>query len=107
LLTPSWSQTPWPRALGERDDSDELYVGLGCFRIEGCAGRRSALSGRRQLFLYARRMCIICVELAKQAMTPTEARRALGEMRVKLDSEHIAEVEKKLSQAEKATAQKP
>ena len=52
-------------------------------------------------------MCIICVELAKQAMTPAEGRRALGEMKVKLDSDHIAEVEKKLSQAEKAAPKKP
>jgi hypothetical protein len=52
-------------------------------------------------------MCIICVELAKQAMTPAEARRALGEMRVKLGREHVAEVETKLVEAEKADAQKP
>jgi len=50
-------------------------------------------------------MCIICVELAKQAMSPLEARRALSEMRVKLDREHVAEVEEKLAQAEKT--QKP
>ena len=53
-------------------------------------------------------MCIICVELAKQAMTPAEGRRALGEMKVKLDATHVAEVEKKLSQAEQqAAAKKP
>ncbi|MBS1122752.1 MAG: hypothetical protein H6Q90_4980 [Deltaproteobacteria bacterium] len=52
-----------------------------------------------------RSMCIICVELAKQAMSPLEARRALSEMRVKLDREHVAEVEEKLAQAEKT--QKP
>jgi hypothetical protein len=45
-------------------------------------------------------MCIICVELAKQAMTPSEARRALREMTVKLDEKHVAEVEAKLKQAE-------
>ncbi len=45
-------------------------------------------------------MCIICVELAKQAMTPLEARRALGEMRGKLDRGHVAEVETKLAEAE-------
>lgn len=43
-------------------------------------------------------MCIICVELAKQAMTPSEARRALREM-TKLDKEHVAEVEAKIDQA--------
>ncbi|MBL8949884.1 MAG: hypothetical protein JNK82_03845 [Myxococcaceae bacterium] len=52
-------------------------------------------------------MCIICVELAKRAMTPAEGRRALGEMKVKLDAAHVAEVEKKLSDAEKAGATKP
>jgi hypothetical protein len=52
-------------------------------------------------------MCIICVELAKQAMTPAEARRALGEMSVKLDRAHVAEVEKKLTEVEKAGTKKP
>jgi hypothetical protein len=51
-------------------------------------------------------MCLICVELAKNAITAAEGRRALGEMRVKLDKEHIAEVEQKLAEAEKA-ASKP
>jgi hypothetical protein len=55
---------------------------------------------------YAFRMCLICIELAKQAITPAEARRALGEMRVKLDRAHVAEVEQKLAEVEKA-AQKP
>lgn len=45
-------------------------------------------------------MCIICVDLAKQKLTAAEARRALGEMRTKLDKEHIAEIERKLSVAE-------
>ena len=48
---------------------------------------------------YTSVMCIICVELAKQAMTPSEARRALREM-TKLDKDHVAEVETKLRQAE-------
>jgi hypothetical protein len=52
-------------------------------------------------------MCLICVELAKNAMTATEGRRALGEMRVKLDARHIAEVEAKLAEAERAAKQKP
>jgi len=51
-------------------------------------------------------MCIICVELAKQAMTPSDARRALREMTGKLDREHVAEVETKLREAE-TTATKP
>lgn len=52
-------------------------------------------------------MCLICIELAKQAMTTTEARRALGEMRVQLDRAHLAEVEAKLDEADKAAAKKP
>ena len=46
-------------------------------------------------------MCIICVEVAKKAMTVDEGRRALGEMRTKL-GEHAVEVEEKLAEAEKA-----
>jgi hypothetical protein len=53
-------------------------------------------------------MCLICVDLAKEKLTTSEARRALGEMRVALDKEHVREVEAKLAEAErKATAQKP
>ncbi|HEY0991599.1 MAG TPA: hypothetical protein VGD80_31320 [Kofleriaceae bacterium] len=52
-------------------------------------------------------MCLICVELAKNAMTATEARRALGEMRVKLDAEHVAEVEAKLAEAERLAKRRP
>lgn len=52
-------------------------------------------------------MCLICVDLAKQKITASEARRALGEMRVKLDSEHIAEVEAKLVEAEEQEQTKP
>ena len=48
-------------------------------------------------------MCMICIELAKQKITAAEGRRALGEMRVKLDAEHVAEVERKLAEAEAAT----
>lgn len=44
-------------------------------------------------------MCLICVELAKQAMTASEGRRALGEMREKVGREHAAEVEQKLADA--------
>lgn len=49
-------------------------------------------------------MCLICVELAKQKMTASEGRRALGEMRVALDRAHVAEVEAKLDAAEAAEA---
>jgi hypothetical protein len=51
-------------------------------------------------------MCVICVELAKQSMKPSEARRALREMTGKLDRAHVAEVEAKLAEAE-ASAAKP
>jgi hypothetical protein len=46
-------------------------------------------------------MCLICIELAKNAMTVKEARRALGEMRVKVGDEHAAEVEAKVKEIEK------
>ena len=53
-------------------------------------------------------MCLICVDLAKEKLTASEARRALGEMRVKLDKDHVAEVEAKLAEAEaRATTAKP
>ena len=45
-------------------------------------------------------MCLICLDLDRAAMKPKEARRALGEMRVKLDEKHLAEVEKKIDDAE-------
>ena len=47
-------------------------------------------------------MCLICIELDRSAMNVKEARRALGEMRVKLDAAHVEEVEKKLDQADQA-----
>ncbi len=53
---------------------------------------------------YTPDMCIICVELAKQSMTLSEARRALREMTTKIDQAHVAEVEAKLKQAETGTA---
>lgn len=45
-------------------------------------------------------MCIICVDFERGAMRLGEARRALGEMRVKLEPEHAREVEQKLDEAE-------
>jgi hypothetical protein len=52
-------------------------------------------------------MCIICVDLARQVMTAKDGRRALGEMRGKLDAAHIAEVEAKLAEAEKTAKPRP
>ncbi len=52
-------------------------------------------------------MCLICVELAKNAMTAAEGRRALGEMRDKHDAEHATEAEAKLAEPEGAAKQKP
>lgn len=53
-------------------------------------------------------MCLICVDLAKEKLTAKEARRALGEMRMKLDGAHVAELEAKLAEAEaRAATSKP
>ena len=53
-------------------------------------------------------MCLICVEVAKAKMTASEGRQALREMRGGLDPAHVAEVEAKLAEAEKAeSAKKP
>jgi len=46
-------------------------------------------------------MCLICIELDKNAMNFREGRRALGEMRGGLDMKHIEEVEAKLDEAER------
>jgi len=45
-------------------------------------------------------MCLICVDFDKGKMTTAEARRALGEMVVKLDPKHVAEVERTLRDAD-------
>ena len=44
-------------------------------------------------------MCIICVELDKNKLTPWEAKRNLSEMRSNLDEKHAREVEEKISEA--------
>jgi hypothetical protein len=49
-------------------------------------------------------MCIICVDFDKGRMTSAEARRALGEMVVKLDPQHVAEVERTLRDADTAAS---
>ena len=52
-------------------------------------------------------MCLICIDFDRGALKLAEARRALGEMRVKLDADHIREVESKLDAAEQEEAKKP
>ena len=45
-------------------------------------------------------MCIICIELEKNKITPLEAQRRLSEMSFDLDLEHFLEVEDKIQEAE-------
>ena len=45
-------------------------------------------------------MCIVCLEFEKGRLTAKEARRALGEMVVKIGPAHAAEVERLLREAE-------
>jgi len=52
-------------------------------------------------------MCLICVEIAKSKMSVKEARAQLREMRLGMDRTHIAEVEARLDEVEKATSGKP
>jgi hypothetical protein len=54
-------------------------------------------------------MCIICIDLARGALRPNEARRALREMRDGLPPGHAKEVEQKVEEAEAqdAPAKKP
>ena len=44
-------------------------------------------------------MCIICVEMEKNRLSPWEAKRNLTEMVEKIGEEHAREVENKISQA--------
>jgi len=50
-------------------------------------------------------MCLICIDFDRGSLKVREARRALGEMRDKIDPEHVREVERKLDEAEKAEAE--
>lgn len=49
-------------------------------------------------------MCLICIDFDRGALKPFEARRALGEMRQKLDPHHAQEIEEKIAAAERAQA---
>jgi len=62
-----------------------------------CRASTGGLRGGHAEISYNFGMCIICVELAKQSMTPADARRALREMTSKLDQAHIAEVEAEIA----------
>ena len=44
-------------------------------------------------------MCIICIEMEKNKLTPWEAKRNLREMVEKIGPEHAREVENKISEA--------
>ncbi len=44
-------------------------------------------------------MCIICVEMDKNKLSPWEAKKNLGEMVEKIGQEHAIEVENKISEA--------
>lgn len=50
-------------------------------------------------------MCLICIDLDRMTMKAREARRALGEMRTKLDPAHVRDVEAKTREAEEREAQ--
>lgn len=43
-------------------------------------------------------MCIICIELEKNKITPLEARRSLAEMAFDIDLDHFFEVEEKIQE---------
>lgn len=47
-------------------------------------------------------MCLICIDFDRGSLKLREAKRALGEMRAKLDPEHLRQVEQKLADAERA-----
>ena len=44
-------------------------------------------------------MCIICIEMDKNKLSPWEAKRNLGEMVEKIGQDHAIEVENKISEA--------
>jgi hypothetical protein len=52
-------------------------------------------------------MCIICIDFARGALKLEEARRALGEMRVKVGEKHAKEVDELLDLAEEEAPPTP
>ena len=45
-------------------------------------------------------MCIICIDLEKNKITPLEAQRSLAEMAFDIDLDHFLEVEEKIQEIE-------
>ena len=45
-------------------------------------------------------MCIVCIELEKNKITPLEAQRSLAEMAFDIDLDHFLEVEEKIQEIE-------
>ncbi len=52
-------------------------------------------------------MCIICIDFQRGALKSSEARRALGEMRVTLEPSHVLEIEEALDLADGEAAAPP
>lgn len=50
-------------------------------------------------------MCLICIDFDRGALKLREAKRALGEMRSTLEPEHLKQVEQKLADAERDSAE--
>lgn len=61
---------------------------------------REAALDNRPARAYDPKMCLICIDMARGALRPAEARRALGEMRAGLGAEHAREVEEAVARAE-------
>lgn len=77
-------------------------------RRDRARARREAGLDNRPAPAYDERMCLICIDMARGALRPAEARRALGEMRAGLGAEHAREVEEAVARAEAdATATEP
>ena len=45
-------------------------------------------------------MCIICIEIEKNKITPLEAQRTLAEMAFDIDLDHFIEIEEKIQEME-------
>lgn len=65
---------------------------------------REAALDNRPAGAYDEKMCLICIDMARGALRPAEARRALGEMREGLGAAHAREVEEAVARAEEEAA---